>query len=397
MIDLKSIKCSCGTVPTFGLITDKKATCCSKCKTPDMVNIKDKLCQCGTRPTFGNINDKTPVCCVKCKTADMIDLIHEVCICGIRPVFGLENDKIATCCVKCKTSDMINIIDKKCKCGKSQPIFGFINDKIPLCCVKCKTPDMIDIKSLKCPCGTQPIFGLENDKTPTCCKKCKTSEMIDIINKRCPCGTIPSFGLENDTAATCCVKCKSSDMINIKDKKCKANEQGIICTTIANKKYKNYCTHCFAHLFPLDPLTFQIRCKTKEIATRDFINSIYEGFKHDKPLWIGSCDCTHKRRIDHYYLLGNTLICVETDEFQHKGYNKYDEEIRYDDLMMVHGGKFIFIRFNPDKYKENGVSKNPTIANRLRELSKEIDKQIKRVDNDENTELVEIIKMYYDN
>ena len=143
-------------------------------------------------------------------------------------------------------------------------------------------------------------------------------------------------------------------------------------------------------------LTYQIRSKTKEIAVRDFINENYEGFYHDKPLWIGGCDCTHRRRIDHWILIGNTLFCIETDENQHKYYNKLDEIYRYDDLFMIHGGKFIFIRFNPDKYKEGNKNKNPNISTRLIELQKEIDKQIKRIENEENLDLLEIIPMYYD-
>ena len=48
--------------------------------------------------------------------------------------------------------------------------------------------------------------------------------------------------------------------------------------------------------------------------------------------------------------LDNKIIIIEVDEFQHKRYNEKDEEIRYDDLFMLHGGKFVFIRFNPDAY-----------------------------------------------
>jgi hypothetical protein len=221
--------------------------------------------------------------------------------------------------------------------------------------------------------------------------------MINIKDKLCPCGTQPTFGYINNNQRICCIKCKKSDMIDLSRPRCKANEQGIICTQGGNKKYKGYCTRCYANLFPLDPLTFLIRCKTKEIAVRDYLNANYINFHHDRPLWIDGCDCTHRRRIDHRRLIGNTLLCVGTDEFQHKGYNKHDEIIRYDDLMMIHGGKFIYVRFNPDKYKENGIPKNPTIATRLRELSKVIDIQIKRIENDENTEMLEIIKMYYDN
>ncbi len=85
------------------------------------------------------------------------------------------------------------------------------------------------------------------------------------------------------------------------------------------------------------------------------------------------------------------------DENQHKGYNKIDEEIRYDDLFMLHGGKFVYIRFNPDKYKDkNGKTVNPMLYTRLPVLQKEIEKQINRIENEENNELLEIVKLYYD-
>ncbi len=64
--------------------------------------------------------------------------------------------------------------------------------------------------------------------------------------------------------------------------------------------------------------------------------------------------------------------------------------------MMLQGGKMIYIRFNPDPYRENGIIKNPPMEERLIELKKEMDKQILRIKNDENTELLEIIYMYYD-
>jgi hypothetical protein len=189
-------------------------------------------------------------------------------------------------------------------------------------------------------------------------------------------------------------------MIDVVSKKCQSNyleEKSFNCEQRANRKYKGFCSRCYAYHFPNDPLTFQIRSKSKEVAVRDYINENFEGFHHDKPLWISSCDCTHRRRIDHRKLIGNTLLCIETDEEQHKNYNKTDEEIRYDDLMMLHGGKFIFIRFNPDKYKEKGKNKNPTIATRLIILKEEIEKQIERINKEENIELLEEIFMYYDN
>ena len=221
--------------------------------------------------------------------------------------------------------------------------------------------------------------------------------MVDIKSKRCQhpgCQTIPNYNYARETTALFCSSHKLENMVDIKNKRCKSSD--ICMGTYANVKYKGYCARCYQHLFPNDPLSFQIRSKTKEIAVRDYINSIFEGFQHDIPLWTGNCDCTHRRRIDHRKLIGNTLLCIETDENQHRSYDKTDEEIRYDDVMMLHGGKFVYIRFNPDKYKDkNGKSMNPMLYTRLPVLRKEIEKQIHRIENEENTELLEIIKLYY--
>jgi hypothetical protein len=94
-----------------------------------------------------------------------------------------------------------------------------------------------------------------------------------------------------------------------------------------------------------------------------------------------------RRRIDHRKLIDSTLLCIETDEFAHKGYDPKDEELRYDDLFMVHSGKWIFIRFNPDGKGD--------MADKLSRLIEEIHFQIMRIQHSENTELLEVIKLFY--
>jgi hypothetical protein len=123
----------------------------------------------------------------------------------------------------------------------------------------------------------------------------------------------------------------------------------------------------------------------------------FDGFVYDNVLWTGNCDCSHRRRIDFRKLIGNTLLCIEVDENQHKRYKKNEEEIRYDDLFMIHGGKFIFIRFNPDHYiNENGTKVNPYMKKRMGDLYTEIIKQTTRITNEQNNELLEIIYLFYD-
>ena len=156
-------------------------------------------------------------------------------------------------------------------------------------------------------------------------------------------------------------------------------------------KYDGYCATCFKRLFPEDPRSTVIYEHTKEIKVRNAITGRFTGFVHDTPLYSGHCDCTHRRRIDHRKLIGNTILAIETDEFAHRQYNKEDEEIRYDDLYMIHSGKWIYIRFNPDPTQTCKIA----LEDRLKTLLDEIEKQIHRIELEENKELVEIIKLFY--
>jgi hypothetical protein len=84
------------------------------------------------------------------------------------------------------------------------------------------------------------------------------------------------------------------------------------------------------------------------------------------------------------------MIAVETDEFGHRYYDKVDEIIRYDDLYMIFSGKWIYIRFNPD----NNVSK-VDFEKKLDTLIDTIRACIEKIENEENDDLVEIIKLFY--
>ena len=123
--------------------------------------------------------------------------------------------------------------------------------------------------------------------------------------------------------------------------------QGWPDSRVGDVKYDGYCATCFKREFPSDPRSLVIRENTKEIRVRNAINSRFVGFVHNQPLYLG-CDCKHRRRVDHRVMVDATFLCVETDEFGHRGYDPADEEIRYNDLCADCTGKWIFIRFNPD-------------------------------------------------
>ena len=146
---------------------------------------------------------------------------------------------------------------------------------------------------------------------------------------------------------------------------------------------------------------------------RDFINKNFEGFTHDKPIVWGGCDCNMRRRVDHRKLINSTMLAIETDEGQHKTYDKKQEENRYNDLFTgAYSGHWIFIRFNPDGYEDSkgkerggmfnsdGKKNQYEVNRRLKVLKEAIEKQIRRIENDENIRnkdlLLEIHKLFYD-
>lgn len=88
------------------------------------------------------------------------------------------------------------------------------------------------------------------------------------------------------------------------------------------------------------------------------------------------------------------MLCIEEDEHQHTSY-KEEDLIRYNDIYMIYSGKFIFIRFNPDNYRIDGVLQDTPMKTRLAELSKVIDKHISRIERGENIELLEEDKLFF--
>ena len=388
--------CPCGVRPSFGY-DGEKATCCAKCKKTDMINVTKQLkCPCGTRASFGYEGQK-PTCCSKCKKTNMIDIRkRNMCPCGTRASFGYEGQK-PTCCSKCKLDDMIDVTTRNiCPCGV-RASYGYQGEK-PSCCSKCKLDDMLDTEHLLCPCGIRALYGYEGQKASSCIK-CKLDNMINVNSSRCLCGKTPKYGFPKGLA-TCCTICKEEGMINIYNDLCKANEEpyNILCPVLGNKKYAGFCTHCFAHLFPDNPLTALIRKNSKEIQVVNYITTRYDGFIHDKPFYVdfdGDC-CASKRRIDLRKFVDGTTLCIEIDEGQHKRYSNIDEISRYNEIFMDFSSKYIFIRYNPDQYKDkNNKTKRPQLNTRMETLEKEINKHIDRIKQNKNIELLEIHHLFF--
>jgi hypothetical protein len=123
-------------------------------------------------------------------------------------------------------------------------------------------------------------------------------------------------------------------------------------------------------------------------VVKKYIDQNFKDFVHDQKLPTAHCNCNHLRRIDHCRVVGNTLLCIETDEYHHRNYDPSDEDSRYHDVLMAWGGKLCFWRVNPD-------GKGPPIEERLDRA--EITRHIGRLERGENKSYLEVYHLYYPN
>jgi hypothetical protein len=375
-------------------------------------NKKYHICkdiECYTRASCNYKNETKLLYCSKHKLKDMNNITIKKCIiCKIKiPNYNYENENKALYCKECKKENMVDIKNKKCiECNKKQPNYNYKNENKALYCNDCKDENMVDIKNKKCiECRIkQPCYNYENETELLYCNDCKKENMINIKDKKCiNCKIkIPTFNYGNVKEATYCGNCRLQNMVNIKNKKC------IKCNlTLANRKYKNHCVRCFIQYFKDEPIVRNYKIKEKHMV--DYIKEEFKGLdlKFDKTLL---CGCS-KRRPDIFIDLFNYTIVIECDENQHKS-KEYEEEERewdiYDDLAKR---PIVFIRFNPDSYKDENNKKINScfkickqtgiqiIANK-KEFTKRLTKLKETIQfhlENKPKKNINIIKLFYDN
>ena len=192
--------------------------------------------------------------------------------------------------------------------------------------------------------------------------------------------------------------CGISGAQTVETGKCRHHGGGTPCINCVDwidskqglEKYDGYCLRCFKYLKPDDDRCKDVRAHTKELMVRERLNAEFDSFIHDRTLFTGGCDCTHRRRIDHRKEFDDVILAVETDEFAHVNYDQQDELNRYNDFYMVDSRKWVFIRFNPDSNR----SKVP-IEEKLNTLIELVREFIRQIENDEIEEELTIRKLFY--
>ena len=294
------------------------------------------------------------------------------------------HDKVKTQCRNCQGSAICVHNKRKTVCRDCQGSAFCVHGKRN--CRDCKSVAFCVHDKLKTQCrNCQGSAICVHNKRKTVCRDCQGSAFCvhDKLKARCrDCQGVAIC--VHDKMKIRCIQCGGSQICP----HCKTLPFASTLARVGQHKYDGYCATCFKHLFPDDERSKLNHEHTKELAVRQAINLEFEGFAHDKQLETSHCDCTMRRRIDCRKTIGGTLLGVECDENAHLRYDQEDEKARYHDIFMGHGGKMVFIRFNPDL-------KGIPLEHKLSVLIQEIYKQIARIERCENSELLEVVYLFY--
>ena len=236
---------------------------------------------------------------------------------------GLRN---ITCYI-CNDSEICKHNNKKsmCELCKKDAICEHMRTKI--LCTQC---DLVDIcfhgKILCADCNVSPYCT--HRKYKLSCKICLGISHLCAHNKR----------------KSYCKICGGSSL-------CMSSW----CHTSGNQKYEGYCMPCFVNNPDNIHKPAMRNYKTKEKEVAECVIQHYPQFS-----WIADRKVQNgcsKRRPDLLLDMGSHIIIVEVDENKHSSYDCSCEHKRLMEISQdLQHRPIIFIRFNPDSYKDqNGV------------------------------------------
>ena len=314
---------------------------------------------CDKRSSFGYVNQKAQYCTTH-KLDGMIDVRSRKCIhpnCNKRPNFSNAGEDPRYCATH-KLDGMIDVKSKRCihpNCNK-QPSFSNAGED-PQYCATHKLDGMTNVKSKRCihpNCNKQPTFGkLFRDIVH--CATHKSNNEFRNNRPKCQCGKdayymdmspimINSIPTTRINYPERCWDCKLDTDVNLVETEC--SNCKLVYLLNENTGLCNDCNEFIIHKVH----------HAKENRIKDILMAKGYIFRHDTLPRAdnGSVSTCSKYRPDFVIDYKYFYIIIEVDEHQHKSYPKECDRIRMIQLHNDYGGiPLIFIRYNPDNYKNH--------------------------------------------
>jgi len=357
MKSLKGQRCIvCGKRASFGVLGTKKLTHCKKDAPPGYVAVGEtRICttsMCGTRYSYGFIWDEKPSKCAKCADEGMEDLVKKRCVKCLKtvPSYIVPGEKTATYCVGCSDPTMTSI-HKKCEiCNDSRACYGYREDGIRKYCEKDQKEGMFYLDRPKCEdnsCIGYAKYGYLFQKKQYCFIHKKNNmhpeNMLYPICKDESCKKIPYYCEEGKRYPTHCEIHKPPGYVNIVERKC---NNCFLLDFIPQDK--NVCRDC--DIWSDTQVRHEKELRIKHVLEANGI----EYYSHDRVPKFSQ----NKYRPDFILDFASMILILEVDENQHHSYSCECEEKRMTSLKQDFKDiPLVFIRYNPDDYKNEAGEK----------------------------------------
>jgi len=367
MIDLRMVKylCKiCDEIQANYNYPDLKAEFCAGCKNDDMINVRSPKCvECNIHIPVYNYQGLKHIYCAHCKKNGMVDTRSKKCDdlnCDKQARYNYKGIKRSLFCLTHAKDGMINIKEPRCTSKNTNgdtcdeiAYYNYIGEKNPIFCGIHMLLNMINVRGNYKLCvhpDCQKIanrsvaeFGLLfHDKTH--CVIHKQPNEFRNNNPRCEgddsniyCQERPFYCHKYSDFPIRCEYHKLIDDINMIENPCQNCKLPYLLNSL-----NNLCTNC-------DAYQNKRIIKSKEFAVQQLLydNNI-KYIIHDKRLQRG---CSAYRP-DFVIDINYALLIIEVDENQHKSYPRHCEVTRMIQIHQDAGMPVIFIRYNPDNYRD---------------------------------------------
>ena len=285
------------------------------------------------------------------------------------------HQRIKSNCVECKGGSICEHNKRRSRCKECKGGSICIHQKIKSRCIECNGNSLCihSIRKENCiECKGGSIC--DHNKRRSRCIECKGSELCIHNNYKSICIECKGINVcEHNKLQYQCIECKGRLICEHNKRKSmcsdcngsymcshqKQKNQCVTCTpssgcqhchtvSIISSKWKPYCFRCYCVLNPDAVIPRKYKLKEHHV-----VDALKAHFKEqitmifDKPV-EGGCS---KKRPDVSIDFGSHCLMIEIDENRHLNYSCEERRMveLYEDIGFR---KIIFLRFNPDGYKE---------------------------------------------
>jgi hypothetical protein len=219
--------------------------------------------------------------------------------------------------------------------------FAGTKEEKPLFCAKHRPLSFANVRSRLCnfgDCKTIPTYGRLFEPRTRCFSH-KTAGMFSANRPVCPCGDKqPCWTDQNNNYPLRCEECKIEGDLNVVETKCHTcGLMNLIRQGLVD------CSDC-QEFHTKQPQ------KQRELLVKAILDEAKLPYKSHDTIPEASC---HRYRPDFLFDWGTHIVILEVDEDQHKNYACECEQARMINLFQDQGGmKTLFVRFNPDNYRD---------------------------------------------